>query len=78
MKKRMSLNETRSVSKLCQSTDTGKIFTDIGFSALGFQCSITGPALERVGRVEIHPSIFSNGWHPPVLKLDDLFLESNF
>ena len=34
----------------------------------------TGPPLEWVA---IHPSILSSGWHPPVLKLDDLFLELN-
>ena len=37
---------------------------------------LAGPALERVARMEIHPPIVSNGWHPPVLKLDDLCLES--
>ena len=35
--------------------------------------SIAGPPLERVARVDIHPSILSSGWHPPVLKLGDLF-----
>ena len=39
---------------------------------------LAGPALERVAWVEIHPSSLSNGWHPPVLKLDYWFLESNF
>ena len=29
----------------------------------------SGPPLERVARVDCHPSILGNGWQPPVLTL---------
>ena len=34
-----------------------------------------GPPLKREARVETHQSILRSGWHPPVLKIGDLFRE---